>query len=197
MELIDAAQDLCDCEPFVYMPAWWSSFLFHLVSTRQLAVYTYVAMLGVGTGMSQPTVRQIQEDMGLLSDSVVFDSLRALEDLCLIRRLRKAGAAGQNAYARPACETTLIQLLERNLIDAELRPIRKGTPIDQSSAVTDLARSGLRMLLGDRFPILAQAPPSTRSDVLLGLLKNSLQSRRRGDRSGCVCDHDERAERSG
>jgi hypothetical protein len=40
---------------------------------------------GVPDGISRPTVRQVQLDMGLQSDSVVFDAIRKLEDFCFIR----------------------------------------------------------------------------------------------------------------
>ena len=179
--------DSCDCEPFVYMPAWWSSFLFRLVKPRELAVYTYIAMLGVPEGISRPTVRQIQDDMGLSSDSVVFEALRALEDLALIRRLRNAVVTGQNAYVRPACETTLIRLLEAQRIDHRLRPITDG-PKKPSDDAADLARDGLKSLLGDQAFAQYEATPSEqRTTMLLQLLRSALAVRARKTGS-CVCE---------
>jgi hypothetical protein len=183
---VNSSADSCDCEPFVYVPAWWSSFLFQLVSPRQLAVYTYIAMLGVPDGISRPTVRQIQDDMGLSSDSVVFDALRSLEDLALIRRLRNAVVTGQNAYVRPACETTLIKLLEMERIDHRLRPVNDGAQ-PKSADVTELARDGLRNLLGDAYNEYAAKPESERRTFLLAALRQSQSGRVRKPGS-CVCE---------
>lgn len=182
--------DSCDCEPFVYMPAWWSSFLFRLVKPRELAVYTYIAMLGVPDGVSRPTVRQIQDDMGLSSDSVVFEALRALEDMALIRRLRNAVVTGQNAYVRPACETTLIRLLEAERIDHRLRPITDG-PRKPSDDAYDLACNGLKSLLGEQaFARYEATPPQQRTPMLLQLLRSAFAQRTRKPNS-CVCEPSE------
>lgn len=178
--------DACNCEPFVYMPAWWSSFLFRLVKPRELAVYTYIAMLGVPDGVSRPTVRQIQDDMGLSSDSVVFEALRSLEDMALIRRLRNAVVSGQNAYVRPACETTLIRLLETGRIDHRLRPITDGPKLPSDDA-SDLARDGLKGLLGGDFDEYEATPAEQRTTKLLQMLRHALNERRRNPQS-CVCE---------
>lgn len=184
---VNAPGDPCDCEPFVQMPAWWSSFLFQLTTPRQLAVYTYIAMLGVPDGVSRPTVRQIQDDMGLSSDSVVFDALRSLEELSLIRRLRNSVVTGQNAYVRPACETTLVRLLETGKIDHRLRPISGNVPDQKSEDVSNLVRDGLTKLLGDAYPEYASAPASERTETLLALLRRSFAGRAR-DTQTCVCE---------
>lgn len=180
------AVDACDCEPFVYMPAWWSSFLFQIISPRQLAIYTYIAMLGAD-GISMPTVKQIQQDMGLASDSMVYDALRGLEQASLIRRVRvraDGGRASQNGYQRPACESTLIALLENGRIDYRLRPtLPQAGP--QSEDVTDLARKGLQMLLGDDFLRYESAALAQRRDVLLEMLRDSLHRRERGQDCSC------------
>ena len=181
---------LCDCEPFVYLPAWWSSFLFHLLTPRQLSVYTYIAMLGADDGIATPTVRQIQTDMGLASDTVVFEALRALEDTALLRRVRRRNGNGQNAYHRPSCEATIIALLEGRRIDSELRPITETGAETKSDDVAQLAQDGLKKLLGDAYAQYRTAFPSERRDVLLRLLRDSLQRRTR-EREGaaCFCDN--------
>lgn len=186
METTQLSVESCDCEPFVYMPAWWSSFLFQIISPRQLAVYTYIAMLGVPDGFSTPTIRQIQQDMGLSSDSMVYEALRALEDSGLIRRVRvrSNGSPAQNGYRRPACESTLITLLEAGRIDHRLRPIDH-VPQTKSDDVTELVREGLAGLLGERFPQYQAAPAGDRRGVLLDLLRASLAERSR--RENCTC----------
>src|SRR5579872_3319291 len=186
MDSIETRVDACDCEPFVYMPAWWSGFIFQLMTTRDLAVYTYIAMLGVPDGISRPTIRQIREDMGLYSDTVVFAALNNLEKMSFIRRLRKGGGATQNAYVRPACETTLLRLLESGVIDHRLRPVARDAPQTQSEDVTELADSGLRLLLGEAYESFVSAPVEDRKSVLVSALRKSQQSRTRRD--GCNCD---------
>jgi hypothetical protein len=189
MENTDAPIESCDCEPFVYMPAWWSSFLFQIFSPRQLAVYYYIAMLGVKDGISIPTIRQIQEDMGLASDSMVYEALRVLEDGALIRRvrLRNNGGAAQNGYRRPSCESTLVTLLQRGAIDSRLRPVVAGRAETQSADVAELAREGLQSLLGGAFGIYESAAPELRSEVLVRLLQASAARRSRDSSSQCVC----------
>jgi hypothetical protein len=182
---MQAPVDSCDCEPFVYMPAWWSSFLFQVLPPRALAVYTYIAMLGAANGISRPTARQIQADMGLASDSVVFDALRLLEELMLIRR-RRENTSRQNAYSRPSCQTTLIRLLETNRIDSRLRAVTEGHSHAVSDDIAELVRNGLHGLLGEDFSAYAAAGPAERRDVLISLLRRSLARRARVD--DCVCD---------
>ncbi|HLI94588.1 MAG TPA: hypothetical protein VKT72_00720 [Candidatus Baltobacteraceae bacterium] len=185
MDSIETRVDACDCEPFVYMPAWWSGFIFQLMTTRDLAVYTYIAMLGVPDGISRPTIRQIREDMGLYSDTVVFAALNNLEKMSFIRRLRKGGGATQNAYVRPACETTLLQLLEHGTIDHRLRPVARSAQIP-SDDVTELTESGLRLLLGDAYESFASAPVESRKGVLMAALRKLRMERPR--HAACNCD---------
>lgn len=190
MRTIDPSVEICDCEPFVNLPAWWSSFLFRILSPRQLAVYTYIAMLGVKENISTPTVRQIQDDMGLASDTTVYDALRALEDAVLIRRVRVRNDAGvaQNGYRRPACESTLIALLEQKRIDYRLRPIERSVAAPRSDAVTALAEDGLKTMLGDDFASYTSASPNAGRTVLLDLLHASSAKRRRAANKQCTCD---------
>jgi hypothetical protein len=183
---ISSSVDLCDCEPFVYMPAWWSGFLFHLMAPRHVAVYTYIAMLGSETGLSTPTVREIQHDMNLASDTVVFDALRALEDAALIQRVRLRGN-GSNAYRRPACEFTLIRLLELGRIDGSLRPIVEGASENKSQDATDLAHEGLKALLGSDYERYRATPHRQRRDFLLACLRQRLAKRARHEREWCIC----------
>jgi hypothetical protein len=181
-----AGGDLCDCEPFAYMPAWWSGFLFHVVTPRHLAVYTYIAMLGAETGISSPTVREIQHDMNLASDTVVFDALRALEHAALIQRMRLRGR-GPNVYRRPACELTLMRLIEAKRIDESLRPVAaNGAP--RSHGVRKLVREGLRTMLGaDYEKFHALAPGEPRRSFLLQCLRERLAKRSRAERTFCSC----------
>jgi hypothetical protein len=188
IDLWDASShsnDLCDCEPFVHVPAWWSGFLFHILAPRQISVYTYIAMLGSETGLSSPTVREIQHDMNLASDTVVFDAIRALEDVALIQRMRLRGS-GPNVYRRPACETTLIRLLETNRIDASLRPATSRGVV-RSQGVRKLTREGLKALLGADYEEYRARMPGLRRDFLLQCLRARLAQRIRTEREFCTC----------
>jgi hypothetical protein len=187
--------DACDCEPFVYLPAWWSGFLFHVISPRELAVYTYIAMLGVKDGVSRPTALQIQRDMGLQSDSVVFEAIRRLEEMHLLRRLRNPRGGG-NAYIRPSCQSSIIYLLETGRVDSRLRPIVNGSSKLQSDDVSDLVRQGLQMLLGDEFPHYENCTLDERRDVLIEILRRSMASRTRGDSCVCAQNDEEQAQQA-
>jgi hypothetical protein len=187
--VLDEDLSLCDCEPFAYLPAWWCAFLFQIISPRQLSVYTYLAMLGAKEGVARPTVRQIQADMGLYSDTVVFNAIRTLESYGLIRRLRSKPAGPlRKAYHRPSCESTLITLLEQKRIDADLMPLMRTEQSGKSHDVQVLTQDGLRLLLEARYEAYQQAPAAERVNVLIQLLREARLERRAQRADGfCAC----------
>lgn len=153
--------------------------MFHVLNPRQVSMFVYLTMLSEATGACHPTIEQIRDDLGLYSASMVFEALAILEDLGFITRERQSFPgvrAKRNVYRRTACEFTLIRLLERNLIDGELRPRRKDiAPAAEESK--QLAEEGLRQILGSHYSRYQNATAAAKRDVLIEALETILQSR--------------------
>mgnify|MGYP001308346193 CR=1 FL=1 len=105
--------------PFATIPAWWRGFIFRVLNAREFAVYMFIAMrTDGGHAVAYPLASDIQEAMGLSSDSAIFDSLRTLDELGFIRRRaqqlpNRSSRLRRNIYQRAAPEFTLLQLLNR------------------------------------------------------------------------------------
>lgn len=170
-----------ECQPLVAIPAWWSGFLFHVLNPRQVSMYVYLIMLADERGVCHPTIDQIRKDLGLLSTTMVFESIAVLEEYGFFMRSRQAlpeSRSRRNVYRRTACEYTILRLLETNKIDGELHPVGAGDPITDESR--QLVQYGLRELLGNRFARFAEASREEKRDVLLGILSESLRIRKPG-----------------
>lgn len=140
-------------------------------------MYLYLTMLSE-SGECSPTIEQIREDLGLYSPSMVFEALAVLEDLGFIVRERQSFPgvrAKRNVYRIPACEATLLRLLERERIDGELKPKGTGSPASQESQA--LIVEGLRVVLGDHYERYIRATKSAKRDVLIEILQTQLDGR--------------------
>ena len=169
-----------ECRPLVAIPAWWSGFLFHVLNPRQLSMYVYLIMLADERGVCHPTIDQIRKDLGLLSTTMVFESIAVLEEYGFFMRSRQTVAESRsrrNVYRRTACEYTILRLLETNKIDGELRPIGGDAPSYESHQLT---MYGLEELLGRRFARYAEASREHKRDVLLALLGETMRTRKAG-----------------
>jgi hypothetical protein len=170
---------VAECEPLAPIPAWWSTFLFHVLNPRQVCMYLYLAMLTSTSASCHPTIEQIREDLSLYSTSMVFEALAALEDLNFIereRRLLPGSRAKRNVYRRPRCERTILRLLERGLIDGSLQATsRQGTP--RPSESEQLVARGLASILDSHHPRYLAAPEGARTAVLAEILREILAER--------------------
>jgi hypothetical protein len=167
------------CHPLAPIPAWWSGFLFHALNPRQVCMFTYLTMIADHEGTCSPTIEEIREDLGLYSTSMVFEALAVLDDLCFIIRERRTfpgSRAKRNLYRRPPCESTLLKLLERNVIDEHLRPLGNHAAPAAAEARA-LVREGLQDLLGDRFPRYDEAAPENKRATLVEILQKLLDER--------------------
>lgn len=179
---MDVVQSESECQPLVAIPAWWSGFLFHVLNPRQVSMYVYLIMLADERGICHPTIDQIRKDLGLLSTTMVFESIAVLEEYGFFMRSRQAlpdSRSRRNVYRRTACEYTILRLLETNKIDGTLRAVGAGvdTPSDESH---QLVMYGLQQVLGRRFDRYAHAPAEQKRDVLLSLLGDMMRSRKAG-----------------
>jgi SOS-response transcriptional repressor LexA len=145
-------------------------------------MYVYLTMLAYDTGECHPTIDEIREDLGLYSASMVFEALTVLEDLGFIVRERQSFPgvrAKRNVYRRTACEFTILRLIERNRIDAYLRP---GGPNESPAAPEsqELVQEGLRVLLDTDFERYRSATPQAKRDVLMEILDAAIKARPKG-----------------
>ena len=171
-----------ECEPLVAVPAWWSGFLFHVLNPRQVSMYLYLIMLCDDRGVCHPTIEQIRKDLGLLSTTMVFESIAVLEDLGFFMRSRQAlpeSRSRRNVYRRTACEYTILRLLETGKIDAAMHPI--GSADSQSEDARQLVYQGLRGILGDAaWKRYSDAAIDGKSGLLIEALNGALRKRAAG-----------------
>lgn len=171
-----------ECEPLVEVPAWWSGFLFHVLNPRQVSMYLYLIMLCDERGICHPTIEQIRKDLGLLSTTMVFESIAVLEEYGFFMRSRQAlpeSRSRRNVYRRASCEYTVLRLLETNKIDGNLHPAGSGDPA--SDEAKSLVRSGLKQILDARSLKRYDAVDGERRrEVLIETLNGALRERKAG-----------------
>ena len=181
--------------PFASLPTWWRRMIFRVLNPREFAVYMYlVMMMDAGNSIAYPLVESMRRDMGLHSDSAIFEALGSLERLGFIRRRRSAlpnrsSRVTRNIYQRPAPEFTLLTLLKRaeregeKGIDAFLNPItgplKTAPSADEITAIPKDVLPGLKRLLGDDFDDYAHTEDVYKREVLIRLLEERLAERRR------------------
>ena len=177
--LIDPANSYTDdCRPNAEVPAWWSGFLFHVLNPRQLSLYLYLCMLSRNSGVCHPTANEIRDDLNLASGTIVFDAISALERNGFILRERRVVPelnSRRNVYQRPACEYTVLRLLELGKLDGELRPPHAAKPCEET---VELQREWLRTLLGDGFAAYERAPDAGKTRILSEALTAALAAAR-------------------
>ncbi len=169
------------CEPLAHIPAWWSGFLFHVLNPRQISMYVYLIMLSDDSGVCHPTIEQIRKDLGLLSTTMVFESIAVLEEYGFFVRSRESlpeSRSRRNVYRRTACEYTILRLLETNKIDGDLSPTGSGDPASPESR--QLIETGLRDLLVEQYGSYAAASTREKCEVLTGILNELLRKRDAG-----------------
>lgn len=155
--------------------------MFHVLNPRQIAMYVYLIMLADDSGVCHPTIEEIRKDLGLLSTTMVFESIAVLEEYGFFMRSRQAlpeSRSRRNVYRRTACEYTVLRLLETNKIDGDLRPVGASDPASEESR--QLVQHGLQVILGDRYHTYAAAPPQERRNTLVAALNEILRTRKAG-----------------
>lgn len=174
-----------ECRPLVAVPAWWSGFLFHVLNPRQLSMYIYLVMLADETGVCHPTIEQIRKDLGLLSTTMVFESIAVLEEHGFFMRSRQTlpeSRSRRNVYRRTACEYTILRLLETNKVDGELRPVGAGDPASEESR--GLVRHGLMGILDKHYAAYEAASAEVKRETLVATLNEILRNRKAGIYAG-------------
>jgi len=165
----------------VQIPAWWSGFLFHVLNPRQISMYVYLIMLADDRGVCHPTIEQIRKDLGLLSTTMVFESIAVLEEYGFFVRSRQTlpeSRSRRNVYRRTACEYTILRLLETNKIDGNLNAV--GGSEATSEDAQQLVQQGLREVLDAVYYRYAESPDEEKRDALVGLINDILRNRPAG-----------------
>lgn len=171
-----------ECEPYAVLPAWWSGFLFHVLNPRQLSMYVYLTMLSDESGVCHPTIEQIRKDLGLLSTTMVFESIAVLEEYGFFLRTRRSfpeSRSKRNVYQRTACEYTILRLLECDKIDAYLHPTA-ATASPASEESRQLVQDGLKKLVVESYGQYEAADETNKKNVLIEVLNDLLRKRARG-----------------
>jgi hypothetical protein len=179
--VVQQAEGSGECQPLVEIPAWWSGFLFHVLNPRQVSMYVYLIMLADERGVCHPTIDQIRKDLGLLSTTMVFESIAVLEEYGFFMRSRQTlpeSRSRRNVYRRTACEYTILRLLETHKIDGELHPVDAGQQMSEESR--QLVQYGLSEVLKNRYAEYAESAPEEKRDALLALLGEILRTRKAG-----------------
>lgn len=165
------------CEPLVELPSWWSGFLFHVLNPRQLCLYLYLTLLTSETGVCHPTTKQIRQDLGLASLTIVFEAMAVLEELGFILRQRQNIAelkSRRNVYQRPSCEYTILRLLDCGKIDGLLRP-SPGEANEMSAESQKLRDEWLSRALAGEWPTYEGATPLEKRAILSTRLRALLR----------------------
>lgn len=173
MSPLDPANVFDTAAPLVGMPAWWRTFIFQILNSRQLCVYFYLIMCMDSAPVCSPTTEEIAADLGLLSSTMVYEAINVLEHYGLILRSRRSmqnARTRRNVYQRPAIEYTLLRLLHQYEIDEHLRIKRSGL----SPEAGPLFERGLKAVLGPRYERYAKASAGEKRAVLIQLLEDAL-----------------------
>lgn len=142
-------------------------------------MYVYLIMLSDDRGVCHPTIEQIRKDLGLLSTTMVFESIAVLEEYGFFVRSREVlpeSRSRRNVYRRTTCEYTILRLLEANKLDGDLAPVNGGDPAASESR--HLVEAGLRGVLGEQYARYAAA--GRKRDVLMTILNERLRKRAAG-----------------
>jgi hypothetical protein len=145
-------------------------------------MYVYLIMLSDDRGVCHPTIEQIRKDLGLLSTTMVFESIAVLEEYGFFVRSRESlpeSRSRRNVYRRTACEYTILRLLETNKLTGDLSPVGSSEPA--SADARHLVETGLREVLGPQsYDRYAGAPADEKRNVLMTILSDRLRKRSAG-----------------
>ena len=144
-------------------------------------MYVYLIMLADERGICHPTIDQIRKDLGLLSTTMVFESIAVLEDYGFFLRSRQAlpeSRSRRNVYRRTACEYTILRLLETNRVDANLNAAASSDGASDESR--QLVVTGLKHLLGGQYERYAACDELEKRSVLIDCLNQILRARSGG-----------------
>lgn len=145
-------------------------------------MYLYLMMLCDEVGSCHPTIDQIRADLGLLSATMVFESISVLEEYGFFVRNRQSfpeARSKRNAYQRTTCEYPVLRLLQIGRIDGNLHASE--SPVAPASdEAKRLTEEGLHKLLEGEYHRYSLASNDQKKDILIEVLSQTLAERSRG-----------------
>lgn len=157
-------------------PPWWRTFLFRILSGRQLSVFLYLLTCMDGENACHPTIEEIRSFVGLNSPAMVFEALSALDRLGFVARFpRMVATVGgrRNLYRRPPFQYTIMKLLENGLLDEHLRVTHNES--SYTPVVMEELDDALREMLDGRYEEYLAVPAAQRREILLEQLAKSVR----------------------
>ncbi|GAC1310904.1 MAG: hypothetical protein NVS2B3_16860 [Vulcanimicrobiaceae bacterium] len=148
-----------------------------MLNPRQLCLYLYLTLLTSETGVCYPTTKQIRQDLGLASLTIVFEAMSILEHYGFILRQRQTVVelkSRRNVYQRPSCEFTILRLLDLAKIDGQLRP-GPGAINEMSSESQKLRDEWLANKLGSELSSYNRATADEKRAILARELRAMLE----------------------
>jgi hypothetical protein len=175
-------------QPFFTVPSWWRRFMFVVLSTREITLYTYICSWMDENYIAYPTYENIKADLNISNRSVIARTLSNLVNKGFLLINRDAPFVDslhpQNVFQRPSQDYTLWTLLTKGYIDGNLRAlvpapksaaIKKDNPGRNSGSI----RKGLYTLLGGvDYLTYSRAPIAERGSILAQLLYARIEARR-------------------
>lgn len=161
-------------------PPWWRTFLFRVLTGRQLTVFMYLLTCMDGNQECHPTTEEIRRFVGLNRPTMIFDAISVLDRYGFIvryRRMMPSAGGRRNLYRRPPYEYTILRLVEHGVLDEQLR-VRH----DEESYTPDIMEeldAALRQMLGDGYERYAGAPEGERRGILMAELAKTARARTR------------------
>ncbi len=152
-------------------PAWWRTFVFRVLTGRQLSVLLYLLTCMATQDECSPTTEEIRSFVGLNRPNMVFEALDILDDYGFVVRHRRVlpGLSGRrNLYQRPPWEYTILRLLQLGILDERLRVRHL-----ESSYTPEIMReldTAARGLLGDRYDEYASSDGGQSKKMLMTAL---------------------------
>jgi hypothetical protein len=170
--LFEASQAATAAQPgSVGLPPWWRTFVFRLLSGRQLSVYMYLLTCMDGANECHPTTEEIRSFVGLNRPTMIFEALDVLDTYGFIvrhRRMLPSAGGRRNLYRRPPYDYTVLRLLECGLLDAQLRV--RHIEDAYTPEITAELHHVLHAILGDRYTSYLNLPESERLELLTASL---------------------------
>lgn len=160
----------------VAWPAWWRTFLFRVLTGRQITVFLYLLTCIDGKGECDPTTDEIRSFVGLNRPAMIFDALEALDRYGFIvrhRRMLPSTGGRRNLYRRPPFEYTILKLLENNVLDERLR-VRH----DEASYTPEVMQeldAAVREILTSGYDVYINAPDSERRELMMFALAEQVR----------------------
>ncbi len=152
-------------------PAWWRTFVFRVLTGRQLSVFLYLLTCMAAHDECSPTTEEIRSFVGLNRPNMVFEALDTLDDYGFIVRHRRVlpGSSGRrNLYQRPPWEYTILRLMQLGILDERLR-VRHLESTYTPEIMHELD-AAVRGLLGDRYEKYLSDDDAGRRKVLMAAL---------------------------